>query len=38
MKLADLIYAAGKLIANNGPVVAVMGLYAGIVVSYIDTI
>ena len=38
MKLADLIHTTGKFIANNGPVVAVMGLYAGIVASYFDTI
>jgi len=38
MKLADLIHAAGKFIADNGPAFAVMGLYTGIIVSYFDTI
>lgn len=38
MKLADLIHTAGKFIVKNGPVFAVMGLYAGIVASYFDTI
>lgn len=37
MKLADLIHAAGKFIADNGPVFAVMGLYTGIIASYFDT-
>jgi len=38
MKPADLIRTIGNLMTNNGPVVAVMGLYTGIIVSYIDII
>jgi len=38
MKLANLIHAAGKFFTNNGPAFAVLGLYTGIVVSYIDAI
>jgi len=38
MKLADLIHATGKIFINNGPAFAVIGLYMGIVISYIDVI
>lgn len=38
MKLVDLIQATGKFFAKNGPVFAVLGLYTGIVISYIDAI
>jgi len=38
MKMEDLIHATGKFFTNNGPAFAVLGLYTGIVVSYIDAI
>jgi hypothetical protein len=38
MKLAVLIHATVKFFTNNGPAFAVIGLYTGIVVSYIDAI
>jgi len=38
MKLVNLIHATGKFFSNNGPAFAVIGLYTGIVVSYIDAI
>jgi len=38
MRTAELIYAAGKFISRNSPMLAVIGLYAGIVATYFDTI
>ncbi len=38
MQLAELIHATGKFFTNNGPAFAVLGIYTGIVVSYIDAI
>jgi len=38
MRPTELIHAAGKFISRNSPMLAVMGLYAGIVATYFDTI
>jgi len=38
MRIAELIHATGQLISRNGPLLAVMGLYAGIVATYFDVI
>lgn len=38
MKLPRLIHAAGRFISDNGPALAVVSLYTGIIASYIDLI
>ena len=36
--MAELIHTTGKFISRNSPMFAVIGLYAGIVATYFDTI